>query len=353
MRRVALYVIGVVAVSLAVGTVAAANPPDAPACGDTADGAVVAVQNGDTHTDSLTVYPETKLYVAYCENGSPVQPQVGGTSNWDIRDTAGFQNVTVDGDWYSVDVPNDQSKVALNDETLDGKAPQREFVVSVQGGTRYDSTLTAEPLPFRPDPYNRFQTAESRYRNARTDVRENLSELNRTAQNIREGSAEAFQTEYESAATRILADLNASATAMRTQATTMEDVLYMAAINQTLPAEQYVSALEELDRQQGRTDDKLMNALNNYRNALQSVESTARQSILFKTLAGLLAGALIGGVGSGYRIHQRGQKIQDFSDFRGKDFDTSLLTWPLGAGVVLLLVGLVLFAVTGLWVVVL
>ncbi|MBX0325237.1 hypothetical protein EGH21_19610 [Halomicroarcula sp. F13] len=344
------FVVGIVLVALCTGTAVADAPSGLDStCQDRPNTVVLFVEHHDrAHTDGATLYPGTVVYVAYCGDGEAESPTAGGQTVWGIGADAGLDNVTREGDTYRAVIPENKESVVLNVDTIRNQSPQNEITVTVQQGPTVQSTLTGTQLSFRSERATSYAANESKYLSARNETRMAADALNQTAQNIRKAGPSAFANEHASTANASLAKLNTSQATADDRAAALQSLLYVRATESTLPHGDHGQALEALHDSERTTTERTAAALDTYRGALRSVERAARQTIITNMAAGLLTGLVIGAIGGGYRLRQYGQKTQDFSDFRGSDFDRSLLTAPVALGLALVVGGLALLIVTGI-----
>jgi hypothetical protein len=344
MRRGALTVAGLAVVFVCVVAPAGAAAHDAQTvCQEHANTLVLTVQNGESSIGSATLYPRTRAHVTLCAEGEPAP-----TNTWSIAAETGLTVDSNEEDSYTVSVPDDRDEVVLNRETIDGRSPPDSLSITIQHGTGSDLDLAAEGLRFDDATAEEFRQASTEYRSARSALFDELAALNRTTESLETEGRAVFTSGNESTAVAKLSEVNETDNAVADNASAMKNILFEGSTDPLLPNDAYVATLENVEQQTAETNETVTDALVAYRSALTDVGASATGSIRQTTGLGLVVGLFVGALVGGLPVFRAGRKVQDFSDWRGTDFDRSVLRLPVAVGVGVVILGLVALVVTGI-----
>jgi adhesin HecA-like repeat protein len=300
------------------------------------------VEGNDTAvTDSVTLYPGTQVHIAYCgDTGN------SDTGTWTLA-ADGIDDVSSTSDLYSGTVSGDQGTILLDEDAIEGKIPSNTITITVQQGPVVQSNLTDSALLFRNDTAAAFRNHEAAYLSSASELTATAQRLDETAGTLESGDGDTLATIR--AANDTLANMSETRRAAVTDANDLRLLLY----GNVTAAEQapgsYTSAMGAIDDHERETNETVMNATEQYNDALDTVESNARQTILMNLLIGVVPGLLVGGVGGAAVIYRLGESAQFFRDYGGGDYGSKQLYGLVGAGLVLVAVGVASLAVTGFW----
>lgn len=351
--RYLFFSVALLVVLVSLGTIPAAGQvtsvsaetvcADVTVQGDEGDSTMVAVTPDDTQYtqgDTARLYPGTTVRVVLCGPDGPVPTGEGG---WQFNDVSPFQNIT-DSEQYRT--------VVIETETVDltdisGQDPDGELTVTVPDEMTHRSETVNESLLLTGESDSgAFATAETNFRANVSTAEEIAAALDENATAIASGDAELDEetvTELESQ----LEELNESHTAALASESALERQLFDQTMTHPHP-EQSVAALERIDDRSTTMNESVATATANYSAAVSTVQSNARQSVALNLFVGLVVGLMLGGVAGAYLPHTRGKQKAYYSAHGAGEYDSTVVRLPLAAGVVLVLVGLGVFALSGL-----
>lgn len=345
MRRGATLLVVGLAVLVALPGTAVATPSEdtiGDDCTDSDQTTLLYVEGNDTAvTDAVTLYPGTRVHIAYCGDTGNSE-----TSTWSVS-ADGIENLSSTSDIYSGNVSGDRETIVLDEGSIEGKIPENTITITVQQGPVVQSNLTDSPLLFRNDTAAAYRDREAAYLSSAAELRATAQQLNDTAATL--ASADGVPVEEIRAANETLANMSAAQRATTEDADALRTLLYDNVTNAERAPGSYTRAMGAIDTHERETNETVMNATRQYNAELDTVESNARQTILTNLLLGVVPGLLVGGVGGAAVIYRLGESAQFFRDYGGGDYGAKQLYGLVGAGIVLAALGVASLVVTGLW----
>lgn len=310
-----LLCVGLLAV-VATGGAAAAGPADYCETIGENESAIVGGVGDTMYTDDVTLYPDSTLTVAYCEDGEPAD------RDW-LSDGAGFELGDRDNHTYPVTITGETAEVDFADHLAGGDQPSFEsrLVVTVAGGAP-DAAVAAE--------YDDYRAAADRTENATAALNETTSDL------------EAGEGDLDAANERIHT-LKNNYTDMKDARGDLLDGLRSA--GESGSAAGAVGAAAALDEEHQRTEANVTAAAIAYTDAVEAEAEGPRSTVRLSVLGSLGAGVALGLVAgatvpliAARRVKEKMKLSRDVS----YDRKTALL--PILLGVVAAVAGVAILA---------
>jgi len=344
-RGTTLLLAGLVAVAALSGTVAATPSGDTITddCSEQDRTTLLYVEGNDTAvTDAVTLYPGTRVHVAYCGDTGNSQ-----TNTWDIASEIGIEDISSTTDVYSGNISGDRETIVLDDETIENKDPDNTITITVQQGPQVQSDLTNSTLLFRNSTAATYRDYEQAYLSAAGELTAGAQTLNDTMSTL--GNDDRATIGTLESANETLTNMSEARTATTDNANELRQLLYENVTEVEQAPGSYTRAMGAVDDHEQETNETVINSLRQYNDALDSVEGNARQTILMNLLIGLVPGLLVGGIGGAAVIKRLGESAQFFRDYGGGDYGSKKLYMLVGAGLGLVALGAASMVVTGLW----
>ena len=340
-----LLVVGLVVLVALPGAAAAA--PDGSAidadCSEYDQTTLVYVGDNDTAvTDAVTLYPGTRIHVAYCGATGNAD-----TDTWDITSDAGIENISSNPNVTSGTISGDRERIVLDEDTIADKVPDNTVTITLQRGPVVQSNLTGSTLLFRNDTAATYREREQAYLTSAGTLTAAAQRLNETARTLE--TADGVPVAEIQGANETLTNMSEAQRNTTADAAAVRALLYRNVTEVEQAPGSYTRAMGAVDEHERETNETVMNATQQYNDALDTVEGTARQTILTNLILGVVPGLLVGGVGGAAVIYRLGKSAQFFRDYGGGDYGSKQLYGLVGVGLLLVAAGIASLVLTGIW----
>jgi hypothetical protein len=352
MNRTQLCIVCAAAV-LAVGAVAPVGgvQPEGPEVCDNGQTVEAVTPAGTTfETDSpLSLYKGSEVVILYCDSGSTTPP-----SEWGLEDGDGYE---IENERYQVSTETSgvlitftaTREVRMN-EYVEPEVTN-ELVLSPPESAESDVTendVLTESVQFR------NQTTAQEFTQAVDNLSRDVNALN---ENIRELNATIKKYDNETMGAEEF--INTTIVLLEEIENTREDVQNSSYTAKTIlhdramiyrNNEQTIDTMAEIESEQQMLDKKINQTVNQSAESLASIRGDATSTVRRNVLIGSGIAAFLGFLAGFIQPYRKGKEVNDFYQVSSKnEFTSEVLQWPWIIGFVLLISGVGVLVLTGIF----